>query len=197
MPANERRITRADLVPDEVYAAQRKARRAALLPTKKLRRVQLGPWCTVIFESFETMLFQVQEMLLTEKGGEAQVPDELAAYNPLIPQGDELVATVLFEIDDPVRRARILGELGGVEDHFFLQIGAARCAGLPEGDIERTREDGKTSSVHFLHFRMTGDEVQAFRDAGVPVRLGCDHPRYDHTAALSAATRAELAGDLG
>jgi len=197
MPANERRITRADLVPDEVYAAQRKARRAALMPTKKLRRVQLGPWCTVIFESFETMLFQVQEMLLTEKGGEAQVPDELAAYNPLIPQGDELVATVLFEIDDPLRRARILAELGGVEDHFFLMVGAARCPGAPEGDVERTREDGKTSSVHFLHFRMTAEQVAAFRDARFPVRIGCDHPAYDHTAALSDETRAELAGDLG
>ncbi|HXQ46896.1 MAG TPA: DUF3501 family protein [Caulobacteraceae bacterium] len=197
MPASERRITRADLVPDEVYAAQRRARRAALLPVKKLRRVHLGPWCTVIFESFETMLFQVQEMLLTEKGGEAQIPDELHAYNPLIPQGDELVATILFEIDDPVRRAAILAELGGVEDHFFLLVGESRCAGLPEGDVERTREDGKTSSVHFLHFRMTADQVAAFRNPSVPVRLGCDHPRYDHTTALAPATREELASDLG
>src|ERR1700694_238564 len=135
MPAHQRRITPADLLPDDVYAAQRSARRAALLPAKRLRRVALGPYCTLLFESFETMLFQVQEMLLTEKGGEAQ--------------GPELVATVLFEIDDPVRRATVLGELGGVEDHLFLKIGASRCAGLPEGDIVRTREDGKTSSVLF------------------------------------------------
>jgi hypothetical protein len=196
MPASERRITRTDLEPDDVYAAQRKARRAALLPTKKLRRVHLGPWCTVIFENFETMLFQVQEMLLTEKGGEAQIPDELAAYNPLIPQGDELVGTVLFEIDDPDRRARILAELGGVEDHFFLLVGASRCPGLPEGDIERTREDGKTSSVHFLHFRMTKEQVAAFRNGADPVRLGCDHPGYDHTTALTPQSREELASDL-
>src|ERR1700730_14146692 len=121
MPAHQRRITPADLLPDDVYAAQRGARRAALLPAKRLRRVALGPHCTLIFESFETMLFQVQEMLLTEKGGDDQLPDELAAYNPLIPQGDELVATVLFEIDDAARRARVLAELGGVEDRFFLE----------------------------------------------------------------------------
>ena len=156
----------------------------------------LGPYCTLIFESFETMLFQVQEMLLTEKGGDAQLPDELAAYNPLIPQGNELVATVLFEIDEPVRRAQVLAELGDVEDHFFLEIGASRAPGLAEGDIERTREDGKTSSVHFLHFHLTSDQAAAFRDLAVTVRIGCDHPRYAHLAALSLETRAELARDL-
>jgi hypothetical protein len=196
MPASQRRITKADIVPDAVYAAERKQRRAALLPTKRLRRVALGPYCTLIFESFETMLFQVQEMLLTEKGGDAQLPDELAAYNPLIPQGDELVATVLFEIDEPNRRAQVLAELGDVEDRFFLEVGASRVAGAPEGDIERTRDDGKTSSVHFLHFHMIADQAAAFRDASVPVRIGCDHPRYAHLAALSPETRAELARDL-
>ena len=196
MPAKDRVITKADIVPDAVYAAQRKERRAALLPAKRLRRVALGPYCTLIFESFETMLFQVQEMLLTEKGGDEQLPDELAAYNPLIPQGDELVATILFEIDEPVRRAHVLGELGDVEDHFFFEIGASRAPGLAEGDIERTREDGKTSSVHFLHFRLTSDQVAGFRDPTVPVRIGCDHPRYAHLAILSAETRTELARDL-
>ena len=171
-------------------------RRAALLPAKRLRRVALGPHCTLIFESFETMLFQVQEMLLTEKGGDAQLPDELAAYNPLIPQGDELVATILFEIDEPVRRAKVLAELGDVEDHFYLEIGQTRAPGLAEGDIERTREDGKTSSVHFLHFHLTADQIAAFRDAAISVRIGCDHPRYAHLAALSPETRAELEQDL-
>jgi len=196
MPAHERRITRADLVSDDEYGAQRKARRAQLLPVKALRRIHLGPYCTILFESFETMLFQVQEMLLTEKGGEAQIPDELAAYNPLVPQGEELVATVLFEIDDPVRRARILAELGGVEDHFFLEIGAGRCLGVAEGDVERTRDDGKTSSVHFLHFHMTADQIAGFRDPAIPVRIGCDHPAFSHLAQLSPAAREELAKDL-
>jgi hypothetical protein len=196
MPAADRVITRADLKPDADYAAERKQRRAALLPVKRLRRVALGPYCTLIFESFETMLFQVQEMLLTEKGGEEQIEDELTAYNPLIPKGDELVATILFEIDDPARRARVLAELGGVEDRFFFEIGAERAAGLAEDDVERTRDDGKTSSVHFLHFRLTPAQIAAFRDPAVPVRIGCDHARYGHLAQLAPETRAELAKDL-
>jgi hypothetical protein len=193
----QRRITPADIIPDAVFAAQRKARRAALLPHKRLRRVALGPWCTAYFESFETMLFQVREMLLIEKGGEAQVGDELAAYNPMIPQGAELTATVMFEIDDPVRRARVLAELGGVEDHFFLDIDGARSSAVEEGDIERTREDGKTSSVHFLHFPLTPDQIAAFHAPHARILLGCDHPRYAHLAVLSDETRAELARDLG
>src|ERR1700761_5167976 len=101
MPAALRQVTRADIVPDAAFAKERKERRAALMPIKRLRRIELGPVCTVYFECFDTMLFQIQEMLLTEKGGEAQIDDELSAYNPLIPQGSELVATVMFEIDDP------------------------------------------------------------------------------------------------
>lgn len=196
MPAADRRITAADIIPDAVFSIQRKARRAALLPAKRLRRIPLGPYCTVYFESFETMLFQIQEMLLIEKGGEAQLADELAAYNPLIPQGRELVATVMFEIDDPVRRARVLGELGGVEDHFYVEVGGERSMGQAEGDIERTREDGKTSSVHFLRFALGEAQARAFREPGARALIGCDHPLYAHMAALSEETRAELARDL-
>jgi len=196
MPASARQLTSADVIPDAEYALQRKGRRAALLPIKRLRRVTLGPHCTLYFECYETMLFQVQEMLLTEKGGAEQLADELAAYNPLIPQGFELVATVMFEIDEPVRRAAVLASLGGVEDHFFLRIGTERAAGLPEGDIERTREDGKTSAVHFLRFALTPAQVAAFTDPGAEVMIGCDHPLYGHLALLSAAARAELAKDF-
>src|SRR5258707_15868396 len=139
MPAALRQITPADLIPDADYARERRDRRQALLPIKRLRRVALGPVCTLIFENYDTMLFQVQEMLLTEKGGAEQVPDELAAYNPLIPQGSELVATVMFEIDDEVRREQTLARLGGAEDTFFIQLGAEKAPGGPEGDIDRTR----------------------------------------------------------
>ncbi len=196
MPAAERRITAADIEPITTFAAERKARRGALLPAKRLRRIALGPWCTVYFESFETMLFQVQEMLLIEKGGEAQLADELAAYNPMIPQGAELTATAMFEIDDPDRRARILAELGGVEDRFFLEIDGTRAAATQEGDVERTRDDGKTSSVHFLHFPLTPAQIAAFRAPGGRVLIGCDHPRYAHLAVLSDEARAELSKDL-
>ena len=196
MPADLRKVTRDDIIPTAEFAPQRKARRAALLPVKRLRRVDLGPYCTFYFESFDTILFQIQEMLLVEKGGEEQLADELAAYNPMIPQGGELVATVMFEIDDPLRRANILARLGGVEDHFFLQIGDTRAPGQQEGDIERTREDGKTSSVHFLHFPLTPPQAAQFRDPSVAVMIGCSHPLYSHLSVLQAGSRAELAKDL-
>jgi hypothetical protein len=196
MPAKARQISAQDIIPDDEFRATRKARRAALLPVKALRRVPLGPWCTVYFECFETMLFQVQEMLLIEKGGPAQLADELAAYNPLIPQGRELVATVMFEIDDPVRRAAVLARLGGVEDHFFLTFGQGRATGRPEGDVERTRDDGKTSSVHFLRFALTDAQAAAFRDQHVLAMIGCDHPAYAHLATLGEPTRRELLRDL-
>jgi Protein of unknown function (DUF3501) len=196
MPADQRLITPADLIPDTDYARERRERRAALLPVKRLRRVELGPICMIHFECYETMLFQVQEMLLTEKGGAEQVPDELAAYNPLIPQGSELVATVMFEIEDPIRRETTLARLGGVEDCFFLQVGSARAMGVPEGDIERTREDGKTSSVHFLRFPLTADQIARFRDPATDILVGCSHEAYSHLAGLTPATRAELAKDF-
>lgn len=196
MPAEAREVTPADLLPDAEFAKVRKERRAALLPLKRLRRIELGPICTVHFECYETMLFQIQEMLLIEKGGAAQVPDELAAYNPLIPKGSELVATVLFEIEDPVRRAQTLAKLGGVEDCFFLQIGEDRVRGVPEGDVERTREDGKTSSVHFLRFPLKAEHVAKFRDPSVVILVGCDHEHYSHLAGISPASRAELSRDF-
>src|SRR6478672_11956889 len=159
-----RKIETAAILPLTEYVKQRADRRRQISEIKKNRRLEVGPFATFYFESYETMLHQVQEMLYIEKGGPAQIPDELAAYNPLIPQGSELVATVMFEIEDPVRREATLARLGGVEDRFFLQVGATRVPGLPEGDVERTREDGKTSSVHFLRFPLTPEQVAVFRD---------------------------------
>jgi len=196
MPSNLRQITLDDLLPDAEFAKVRKSRRAELLPVKRLRRVHLGPHCTFIFETYETMLFQIQEMLLIEKGGAAQAPDELAAYNPLIPQGRELVATVLFEVEDEVRRAAFLARLGGVEERLFLQVGDQKIYARPEGDVERTREDGKTSAVHFLHFDLNADVIKVFRSPSVTIMVGCDHEHYAHLAVLSPATRAELARDF-
>jgi hypothetical protein len=196
MPLTDRRITPDDLLPDAEFAQRRKAWRAELLPVKRLRRIELGPYCTFYFECYDTMLFQVQEMLLIEKGGAAQVPDELAAYNPLIPNGSELVATVMFEIDDPVRREAVLARLGGVEDCFFVQVGGERVMGAPEGDVERTRDDGKTSSVHFLRFPLKPEHIARFRDPATEILVGCGHERYSHLAGLSPASRAELSRDF-
>ena len=196
MPTAPRQISAADILPPGAYASARAERRAALLPKKQIRRVEIGPYCAFYFESFETMLFQVEEMLHVEGGGAAQLADELAAYNPLIPNGDELVATIMFEIDEPDRRGRVLGQLGGVEEHFFIQVGSARIRGTQETDAERTRDDGKASSVHFAHFRFTPEQKRAFADTDGQVMAGVDHPQYAHLALLSPAARAELALDF-
>ncbi len=151
-----RLITTADILPMSDYAKIRKEKRAALIPAKKLRRVEVGPYATFYFESYETMWLQVHEMLFIEKGGPEQAADEIAAYNPLIPQGRELVATMMIEIDDPLRRENVLKRLGGIEAHAFIEIqgpgGATRIHGVPTDDAERTTPDGKTSSVHFFRF---------------------------------------------
>jgi hypothetical protein len=196
MPAAQRKIIPADLLPAAEFAVQRSALRAALLPHKQLRRINVGPFCTFYFESFDTMLFQVQEMLHIERGGDKQIADELGAYNPLIPQGDELIATIMFEIDEPNRRERELSRLGGVEDKFFFQIGGEKIHGAQESDVERTREDGKASSVHFAHFTFTAAQKQVFAQPDAQIILGVDHPAYAHLTVIGAASRAELARDF-
>jgi hypothetical protein len=196
MPAAERRITRADLLPLAEYVKVRKERRQAVLAAKRLRRLEVGPVATFYFENFDTMWLQIQEMLYIEKGGEGQVEDEIAAYNPLIPQGAELVATVMFEIDDPVRRKTMLERLGGVERTAFLEFAGESVAGEPEGDVERTTEEGKTSSVHFLHFRFTPAQIAKFRTPGTQVLVGFRHSAYGHMAVMLEVVRAALAQDF-
>lgn len=191
-----RAITRADILDLAAYEAVRPERRKALIDIKRARRVALGPDATLYFESYETMWMQIHEMLRIEKGGEAQIADELRAYAPLVPGGHELVATVMFEIDDPDRRARMLGSLGGVESTFMIQFTDETVVGRPESDIERTNAAGKASSVHFLHFPFTANQIAKFRVAGTRVVVGSSHPNYGHLAVLSEATRAALAADF-
>ncbi len=192
----KREITRDDILDIEEYARTRKERRAEMLARKKNRRADIGPHATAYFESYETMWHQVHEMLFIERGGEEQIPDELSAYNPLIPNGRELVATVMFEIDDPVRRKMVLSKLGGVEETAFLKFGGQTVAGVPETDVDRTTADGKASSVQFIHFPFTDEQVTAFRESGTEVTLGFSHPDYAHMTMLPENVRAELAGDF-
>jgi hypothetical protein len=196
MPAAKRKITRDDILPMTEYGRERAALRQNVVAIKRHRRVEVGPVATFYFENYQTMWHQVHEMLFIEKGGETQIEDELRAYNPLVPDGSELVATVMFEIDDPVRRARTLLKLGGIENQMFLQIGGEKIRGRPEGDVERTKSDGKTSSVHFVHFPLTGAQKSAMRRAGAQIVLGFDQPEYGHMTVLPEATRAALASDL-
>ena len=193
MTARKTEITRADIIPLAQYGQERAARRKALVEVKKNRRVPVG---TFYFENYDTMWQQIHEMLYIEKGGEEQIADELRAYNPLIPKGAELVATVMFEIDDPLRRATLLGRLGGVEETMTIQFAGHTVTGRPEGDVERTNEEGKTSSVHFMHFDFTADQIAAFRTPGTQVIVGIAHENYGHMAVMPEATRAALAGDF-
>ena len=196
MLAMKKEITPADILPYETYAKERKERRAAITALKKNRRVEVGPYATFYFENYDTMFQQVQEMLHIEKGGEEQIADELAAYNPLIPQGDELVATVMFEIDDEVRRDRFLRTITWVEKHIFIDVGGERIQSEAELDVERTKADGKTSSVHFVHFRFTPEQIAKFRDPATQVLAIIAHENYHHMAVLRPEVKEALARDF-
>jgi hypothetical protein len=193
---NKRQITRDDILSLDDYEMVRDERRKAVTAMKRDRRVSVGPDATFYFENYQTMWHQIHEMLRIEKGGEAQIDDELAAYAPLVPDGSELVATMMIEVDDPVRRARVLGELGGIENTITLTVGGESVAAVAESDVERTTEAGKTSSIHFLRFRFTRPQIEAFRKDGARVVLGIAHPRYDHMAALPEPVRTALAADF-
>ncbi len=196
MSAQKTEITRADLISVAEYGEQRSERRKALVAVKKKRRLLVGPYATFSFENYDTMWQQIHEMLYIEKGGEEQIVDELRAYNPLIPQGRNLVATVMFEIDNPQQRQIFLSKLGGVEQQIQLQFSGHTLVARPEGDVERTNEQGKTSSVHFIHFDFTPEQIEAFRTVGAPVTIAITHPDYGHMAMMPEITRAELAKDF-
>ncbi len=191
-----RELTRADILPLEQYERERRSHRQRIAAVKRNRRVEVGPLATFYFENFDTMWLQVHEMLAVERGGDAQIADELAAYNPLIPKGDELIATVMFEIDDPVQRARILGRLGGVENRMYIAFAGEKITGAPDPTRENTSLEGKASSVQFMRFRFSRTQKDKFRQAGMRVEVGIEHPNYHHIAVLSETVRETLAGDL-
>ena len=189
-------ITRDDIMDMDDYAAVRKERRRNIAKMKTDRRVALGPDATCYFESYDTMWHQIHEMLYIERGGEEQIADELAAYNPLIPKGRELIATLMFEIDEPERRESVLAGLGGVEETACLSLGGKVILAEAEADVDRTSADGKASSVQFLHFPFSDDDVALFGDPLVKVVLAIEHEKYPHMTILSEATRAALQGDF-
>ncbi|HEX2762094.1 MAG TPA: DUF3501 family protein, partial [Rhizomicrobium sp.] len=196
MPAQNRRITAADIIAPEIYARERAERRRALIPVKRNRRVEVGPYATFYFENFETMLAQVQEMLHIEKGGAEQIPGELEAYNPLIPQGEELIATMMLEIEDEKRRAATLLTLGDIEETVFMELGGDVIRATPTEYDERTTPDGKTSSVHWLRFKLSKDQIARFKRGGERIVLGVSHKNYGHMAVMTDETRAVLAKDF-
>lgn len=196
----KRQIGRADILPLDEYAKIRNRRRREISELKQIRRIDVGPFATFYFENYATMWHQVQEMLYIEKGGEAQLADELAAYNPLIPQGSELVATVMFEIEDPTRRTAMLMRLGGIEDCALIEVpgeaGGERIRGEPDPTRENTSPEGKASSVQFIRFAFTAAQIGAFKAPGARVLVGFDHPNYGHMARVPEPVRAALAKDF-
>jgi hypothetical protein len=189
-------ITRADILPLDEFAKVRKEKRQALVGIKKNRRIEVGPVATFYFESYDTMWWQIHEMLFIEKGGDEQVADELSAYNPLIPKGRELICTIMFEIDEPVRRATFLSKLGGVEETVFIEFDGETVMGVPEADVDRTSAEGKASSVQFVHFPFTDAQVAKFREKGTQVVIGFRHPQYAHMAIMPDNVRESLATDF-
>ena len=196
MTKEKRSVEKADLLPAEAYIENRKKIRKELVEFKKNRRLQLGPYATFYFESFETMLGQIQEMLHIEKGGDEQLKDELAAYNPLVPKGNELVATLMFEIDNPITRADFLGKVGGIEEKVYLKVGEESIKASPETDVDRTSAEGKASSVQFLHFVFSDEQIKKFRDLDTEVFISIDHDLYSHKAKISANIKTSLMKDL-
>jgi len=196
MPKDKRLIQKDDIMPLDIYTRQRKEIRKSVVELKKDRRIPLGPYATFYFESYETMLAQIQEMLYIEKGGDEQLKDELSAYNPLVPDGKELTATLMFEIDNPVSRADFLGKVGGIEEKVYMKIDGDLIKAVPEEDVDRTSAEGKASSVQFIHFKFNDEQINKFKSNCSPIELGIDHNEYSHSTKLNNSNVKSLSEDF-
>jgi len=196
MSREKRQVEKEDLMPADAYSESRKQIRKDLVEFKKDRRIALGPYATFYFESFETMVAQIQEMLHIEKGGDEQLKDELIAYNPLVPNGKELTATLMFEIDNPISRGAFLGKVGGIEEKIFMKIDNEVVKAIPEDDVERTSAEGKASSVQFIHFRFNDEQIDKIKLGNVSIELGIDHKEYAHTTKLTEDNVKSLSADF-
>ena len=196
MSREKREIQKDDIMPLDVYTKNRKELRKNIVNFKKDRRIALGPYATFYFESYETMLAQVQEMLYIEKGGDDQLKDELIAYNPLIPNGKELTATLMFEIDNPVLRAAFLSKVGGIEEKVFIKINGEIVKAFPEEDVDRTSSEGKASSVQFIHFKFNDNQIKKIKSNSSKIELGINHNQYSHTTILNDLTLKSLSADF-
>lgn len=189
-------IKEEDVIDIDNYIKERSNIKKEISLLKQNRRVPVGPHATFYFECYQTMIYQIQEMLFIERGGKEQLHDEIKAYNPLVPKGKELVATLMFEIDNEKKRKDFLNSVGGIENKTFIQIGEHKVMAKPEADTERTSEDGKASSVHFLHFELNDDLVKLFIKDDIKIMLGFDHPNYKHFSEVSEVSKKELSNDF-
>ncbi len=190
------RIDRVSLMTLEAYARERPQFRAKVMAHKKNRTIQLGDHITLIFEDELTIRYQVQEMLRVERIFEEEgIHEELAAYNPLVPDGRNLKATMMIEYPDPDERGRRLADLIGIEDKVWLRVaGHERVRAIADEDLDRANEQ-KTSAVHFLRFELDEAMAQALKK-GAGLAIGVDHPRYSATLEVASGVRDALAKDL-
>ena len=196
MNKESRQITIEDIIPLSEYSKNRKKIRKEIIEFKKNRRIALGPYATFYFECYQTMLAQIQEMLFIEKGGEDQLKDELRAYNPLVPKGRELVATLMFEIDNPFSRTDFLNKVGGIEEKVFIKVNNEKINSIPEKDVDRTSDAGKASSVQFIHFNFTDNQIKNFKNLSNEIVLGIDHELYNHETKIPEKTKKALIEDF-
>ncbi len=197
----KRTLSPNDIISNHDFLIIRQSFQTELMQTKRNRRILVGDDITFYFENHTTLWWQIQEMLRIEKGGHEQLQDELAAYAPLVPQkfGDgsmELVATFMIEIEDIERRFRVLSQLGGIEHSIILHVNEQSVQAVPENDIERTNEFGKTSAVHFIRFRLSTPIIDQFNEPESTVTLEITHPCYQHQTRLSDTQKSALAHDF-
>jgi len=190
------KLAPSDLLSLEQYARARPEFRRRVIEHKRWRTIAVGPHMTWCFEDRLTVQYQVQEMLRAERIFEADgIQGELDAYNPLIPDGGNLKATLLIEYPDAAERQRALQQLRGVEDRCYVAVGAERCYAIADEDLERENEE-KTSAVHFLRFELPAPARRRFADGADAVTVGVDHPAYRHAVRLPAEAHAALGADL-
>ena len=189
-------IEKSDILSRDEYKSKRKGLREKMVLRKRFRRVDIGPYVTMYFENKDTIIHQINEMVYIENGGEEQINDEILAYKSLIPDGQELVATVMIEIDNPIKRAEFLAKMGGFEEQISIKIGDQVIKGKAELDGDRTTADGKASSVQFVHFEFEENTIEIIRSHMENVTISINHQNYKHSSILNIDTVKELVKDF-
>ncbi|MAH88788.1 MAG: hypothetical protein CMJ06_01885 [Pelagibacterales bacterium] len=189
-------IEEREILSRSTYIGKRKTLRENMVLRKKLRRIDIGPYITVYFENKDTIIHQINEMVYIENGGKEQVKEEIAAYKSLVPNGKELVATVMVEIDTPIKRAEFLGKMGGFEEKIGIMIDNIKIEGKAELDGDRTTADGKASSVQFVHFEFNDENINNIKKNKDKISLCINHHNYKHSTLLNTSTIEELIKDF-
>ena len=189
------------IIPEDIHAREdyiniRAQLRKEIVDRKKKRRVDIGPNVTLYFENKDTIIHQINEMVFIENGGKEQILEEIDAYKSLIPNGKELIATVMVEIDNPKKRAEVLSNMGGFEETFNIKWDDKIIKGMAELDVDRTTADGKASSVQFVHFHFSEEDIKSFRSENSRIEISINHVAYTHATTLQDDTKNELVGDF-